>query len=315
MRIRPSVLVLASLLPLLLSACSVRQMAMRSVTSALTGGVSVFATDPDDQLVGDALPFALKTVEALLESDPENVDLLLTACSGFTQYSYAFVELGAHRLTPVDYRAGAAERARARDLYLRARGYCFRAVDVLRPGASKRLPLDPVPALGDLPDTHTDLVYWTAASWGAAISTGLERPEIVIDLPSVRAIFEHLLELDEGYNKGALHDAMVSLEAVPAAMGGSVERAAVHYERAVTLSGDSRVGTHLNWAWLVEMRRQNRKGFEAAVDKALAVDMNESPADRVANTVNRKFALFLRDRADDVFLDDLEDDLEDMEGR
>ena len=282
-------------------------MAIRSVASALTEGVGVFASDPDDQLIGEALPFALKTLEALLASDPDNVDLLLSTCSGFTQYSFAFVELEAHRLAPVDYRAGAAERARARDLYLRARGYCFRALDVLKPGTSKRLPLEPVAALGDLPRKNKDLVFWTAASWGAAIANGLDRPDIVVDLPAVRAVFEHLLDLDESFGKGRLHDAMISLEAVPESMGGSVERARHHYERSVKLSGDSRVGTHLNWAWLVEMRHQNRAGFDAAIEKALAVNLDKSPADRVANTVNRKFAQFLTERADDVFLDDLDD--------
>ena len=46
----------------------------------------------DIELVGDALPFSLKTVEGLLAEVPEHKGLLLTAASGFTQYSYVYVD-------------------------------------------------------------------------------------------------------------------------------------------------------------------------------------------------------------------------------
>ena len=45
--------------------------------------------------MAQALPFALKTIEALLAEAPEDRNLLLAACSGFTQYAYAFVEVEA----------------------------------------------------------------------------------------------------------------------------------------------------------------------------------------------------------------------------
>lgn len=281
-----------------------KKQAVRSLGASLGGNASVFSTDPDPELVGQALPFTLKTMEALIHIDPESQDLLLAACSGFTQYAYAYVELESERLKDVDYRRSAEQRRRATDLYLRGRGYCFRALDLNEPGLSSRLPNDAKNALAELKDPPMELLYWTGAAWGSAISAGRDRLEVVVDLPAVRELFEFLLERDETYGRGALHDAMISLEAVPETMGGSPERAKAHYLRAVELSGDTRVGSHLAWAWLVTIGRQDREAFEEALERALAVDLERSPNDRLANEVNRRFAEHLLDRADELFLDD-----------
>ena len=63
---------------LLFSSCSINRFATRIVADALTGsgGGSVFTTDDDPEFIADALPFALKTFESLLSSDPENINLV-----------------------------------------------------------------------------------------------------------------------------------------------------------------------------------------------------------------------------------------------
>ncbi|MEM1177032.1 MAG: TRAP transporter TatT component family protein [Acidobacteriota bacterium] len=293
-----------------LGGCSVRQAAVRTLSSALVSGdANVFSTDDDPELIGQALPFALKTLEALIDLDPENAELLLTTCSSYTQYTYAYVELEAERLRPKSFRESRRVRERAVKLYLRARDYCLKALDVRRPGASAGLLRDSATTLASFDESDVSLLYWTAGSWGSAISNGRHRSELLIDLEVVRQVLGRTLELDEDYGRGVLHDAMVALAALPEAMGGSYEQAQIHYRRAVELNGDRRVGSHLNWAWLVMIGRQDRAGFEAALDKALSVrSSDEAEEDRLANAVNRDFARFLRDQADELFLDDLEDD-------
>jgi hypothetical protein len=50
---------------------------------------------------------------------------------------------------------------------------------------------------------HEDvpLLYWTAASWGGAISLGLDQPGLVADLPAVRALLDRALSLDEAWDR------------------------------------------------------------------------------------------------------------------
>ena len=70
---------------LCLQGCSIKQVAISRLGDTLAEGSSVYASDDDIELVGDALPFTLKTVEGLLVEVPEHKGLLLTAASGFTQ--------------------------------------------------------------------------------------------------------------------------------------------------------------------------------------------------------------------------------------
>ena len=66
--------VLLGLLCLFLSvSCSINKMAINAVSDTLsgTGSADVFTGDPDPELVGDALPFAIKMYEALLAKNPK----------------------------------------------------------------------------------------------------------------------------------------------------------------------------------------------------------------------------------------------------
>jgi hypothetical protein len=70
------------------------------------------------------------------------------------------------------------------------------------------------------------LLYWSAASWGAAISLGIDRPDLAVDFPTVRALADRALALDPAWNKGAIHELMISLDSLPEALGGNPETGA-----------------------------------------------------------------------------------------
>ena len=134
---------------------------------------------------------------------PKHVPLLISTCGGFTQYGYAFLEAEADSLDASRRAEATALRERALKLYLRGRGYCLRAVDVrLGKGTSAALLQDPVAAVAKARKDDVPLLYWTAASWGAAISLGIDRPDLAVDFPSVRALAERALALDPEWSKG-----------------------------------------------------------------------------------------------------------------
>lgn len=304
---RPLTWLVLGLLLLGTSGCSIRRLAINSLANTLADSGTVFSSDEDPELVADALPFALKTIETLLAEAPDHPGLLLAACRGFTQYCYGFVETEAERLAYDDYRAAKEQHERALKLYLRARGYCFRALELASPGLRDELPRSLDKAFEHYPLDDVPLLYWTAASWGAAISLGLDRPELVVDLPAVRALLEQALALDETFDRGALHDAMITLEALPAHMGGSLERARQHYERALELSSGLRASTHLAWATKVSVKNQDREEAERFLHQALAVDVEKLPEDRLANTLSQRRAAQLLGQLDELILDDLDE--------
>ena len=298
-----STLLLAILLGLLTSGCSIRMMAINSVANALAGSGDSFSSDEDPELVEAALPFALKTIESLLQEAPEHQGLLLAACSGFTQYSYAFVETKALEIENDDYLEAERQKDRALKLYLRARDYCLRSIEVDHPGLTSRLQRSPHEAASELDSEETDLIYWTGASWGKAISVGLHRPDVVADVQVVQALMARALELDERYSDGAIHEALISLEALPETMGGSPERARQHFERAVELSHGTSAGAYVSLASSIAVSEQNRSEFVDLLEKALAVDPDDEPSRRLVNIVAQQRAQILLERADDLFLE------------
>ena len=287
----------------LLAGCSLRSLAINTVADSLVASGDVYASDNDPELVRQALPFALKTMESLLAEQPENRKLLLAACRGFAQYSYAFVDTNADRLESVDYRASLVERERALKLYLRARDYCLRSLELESAGIGRQLEIAPETALAEFGVDEVPVLFWTGAAWGGAISLGKDRPELSADLPAVRALMERTLELDPDYDLGAAHSVMIVLEALPAAMGGSRERARDHFEQAVTLSRGLSAGPYVTLAKQVSVPALDWREFQQLLEQALDIDPDREPSLRLVNIIAQDRARTLLAEIEELFLD------------
>jgi predicted anti-sigma-YlaC factor YlaD len=291
--------VLACVLCLSSGCALVKRKAVGMVASTLASSGDVFTRDDDLELVGDAIPFGLKLYESLLDSSPKNKDLLIATCSNFTQYGVAFLETEAAVLGEAQHHDEVVHlNQRALRLYLRAKGYCLRAMEVRFPGIGPTLLTDPVPALAKARKKDVPLLYWMAASWGSAIGLGVDRPDIVIDMPAVRALAERALALDESWGKGALHEMFVSLESLPEALGGSAARAREHFARAVELQKGLSPGPYVALATGVAVPEQNREEFEKLLQAALAIDPEKDPSVRLVTLVQQRRARALLDHVD-----------------
>jgi predicted anti-sigma-YlaC factor YlaD len=284
-----------------LPACSLKTMAVKTVANTLADSGDVFSRDDDPELVRDAVPFALKLDESLLESVPRHPPLLVATCSSFTQYSYAFVETDAEVMGEAHHEESARARDRALKLYLRGRDYCLRAMEVRFKGIGPKLLADPVPALARAEKKDVPMLYWTAASWGAAIALAIDKPDIVIDLPTVRALAERALALDEAWNRGALHELMISLDSLPEALGGSPARAREHFARAIELQQGKSPGPYVALATGVAVPAQDKAEFQSLLTKALAVDPAADPSNRLATLIAQQRARALLDQIDTRF--------------
>jgi predicted anti-sigma-YlaC factor YlaD len=284
--------------------CSLKRIAIGSVANSLAESGDTFASDNDPELIRAAVPFSLKLIESLLVEVPEHRGLLLAACSGFTQYAYAFVDRDAELIKIADYSRYVQLQDRARVLYLRARDYCLRGLEQRERGIRQGLARDPDAALARMKVEDVPLLYWTTASWGRAVGLSLDRPALAGDYPIVRAIATRALALDEDYLDGALHEVMISVETVPEAMGGSVERARHHFERAVDLSKGLSAFAYLSYATGVLVPQQNRSEFVEVLNRAVAIDVDAAPSLRLANLLAQEHARFLLDNLDELFLSD-----------
>jgi predicted anti-sigma-YlaC factor YlaD len=147
------------------------------------------------------------------------------------------------------------------------------------------------------------LLYWTAAAWASAITTGKDQPELIADLPAVEALIDRACVLDEGFDSGAIHVFLTAYElSRPGGSGDPVTRSRAHYERALALSGGANAGPLVTYAENVCVRQQDRAQFEALLQQALAIDPDARPEWRLANLVLQTRARRLLARTDDLFL-------------
>jgi predicted anti-sigma-YlaC factor YlaD len=287
---------------LALPACSIKKMAVKTVANTLSETGDVFTRDDDPELIRDATPFALKLYESLLESVPTHVPLLVSTCGGFTQYGYAFLEAEADSLDASRRAEATALRERALKHYLRARGYCLRGIDArFGKGSSQSLLQDPTAALKKAQKADVPLLYWSAASWGAAISLGIDRPDLAVDFPTVRALADRALALDPSWNKGAIHELMISLDSLPEALGGNPERAREHFKMAVEIQKGLSPGPYVALATGIAVPAQDRAEFERLLKEALAVDPEKDPSNRLVILITQRRARVLLERVDEKF--------------
>lgn len=290
-------------LVLLLPGCSVRSLAVNKIGDALAETGQNFASDEDPELVGDAIPFGLKTMEGLLESSPKHEGLLLAASSGFVQYAYGWVQMEADFVEARDLARATELRERARKLFLRARGYGLRGLEVDFPGLREALARDPKAALAGTKKEHVPLLYWTAMGWAGAMSLKVNDSEVSADQPIVEALARRALELDEGWALGSIHEFFVSWESARSTIGGSVEKAREHYEKALLFSKGRRAFPYLTYAESVSVAKQDKAQFQEMLEKALAIDVSRPDDQRLANLLAQKRARWQLGRLDELFIE------------
>jgi TRAP transporter TatT component family protein len=274
-------------------------MGINRLASALASAGSVYEADNDPEFVRLAAPSTLKTVEMLLSQAPNNSQLLLTACSGFTEYSYAFLH-SESLLRAGDAVASQELRTRAIKMYQRSRGYCMRGLDLKHPGMSKQLTAGASAeaqaalkkALESVAAADVPWLYWTAASWGAELSLSPNQLLRIPELAAVRALLLRARALDEAWDHGAIHEALITLDGLPPLLGGSPAAARADFERALALSNGKSAFAYVALAATLSDPAEKRRLLEEAVK----IDVSTAPGRRLTNLIAQRSArAMLRD--------------------
>ena len=286
------------------SGCSsIHRYALNQFSDAVSQSGTVYASDDDPDLVKAASPFSLKLIESLLSDNPRHRGLLLAATSGFTQYAFAFVEEEADETEARDLAGAEALRTRARRLYLRAQHYGLRGLEAGHPGFSNALPAHPRAAVLRATKKDVPLLYWTACAWAGAISLSKDNPDLVAQIPTMEALIDRALELDESFDHGAIHSFLIAYEmSRQGAAGDPAERARGHFERAMALSGGREAEPLLAMAESVAVQKQDVKQFDSLLQQALAINPDADPETRLVNLVMQRRARWLLSRRSELFL-------------
>lgn len=282
------------------------KMAMNKAADLLSApsGNNVFARDNDPELVGDALPFAIKMYESLLAAAPDHEGLRLRTGSLYIMYANAFLKTPADMMPPEQLEQKEFTLGRAKNLYLRGRDILLAGLEKRNPAFRRQLKDRQYgPALAPFTKKDVPLLYWSAAGWVGAFGVDPFDLKLGVTLPQAAAVMERVSALDPGFSAGQVHNFYILYYgSLPDYMGGDPNKAREHFQLAMEASGGRDSSPLLSLATTVSTKEQKVDEFRALLKKVLEVDPDADPDNRLVNTLNQRKARWLLDHQDDFFL-------------
>lgn len=273
---------------LLVVACIVL-LASGCAVSRIKQNLAYGILDNDDpELVGNALPSYIVTVDGLIATWPEDPGLLQTGASLYSAYATLVVK----------------DPARGRKFGERALAYSLRAACARRDDACglRRESFPEFEAL--VKDTDEDDLGWmfsVGSAWAGYIQQNSGDWNAIAELARVQMLFERIIAIDPSYERGMPHlylGVMNSL--LPPSLGGKPEVAKEHYEQAVALSHGRNLFAKMMYAKQYARLLYDRELHDRLLNEVLAADPGEHGM-TLANVYAQAEARRLLADADDYF--------------
>ena len=247
------------------------------------------ARQGDVVIVTDAVPTFILLLEGLLESDPDNRELLTSASQLYVSYG-TLVEV--------------SEPARARHLYAKAKSYGQRAL-AQEKGVAQLMGRpygEFVQLLDRLDASDVKIVFWAASSWGAWIGASLDSMAALAEMPKVIALMEWVLKTDETFEFGSPHVFLgVYHAALPPSLGGNPEKARGHFERALEISRSRALMVHVLMAKYYARQIFDREMYVSLLNEVLQRPVDGEESLVLQNTAAKAHARKLIEETDEFF--------------
>lgn len=279
---------------------------MGDVSASLAEGAArVFSNESDPALAADAMPFALKTLDMLALQQPDNADIHIAAARAYIVYSGAFLDWEARKLEFVDVEKAEQLKKRAARLHFRGRDYAAAALNLRHTDGMSRLMENPDAFLITCDRADVPVLFWLASGWAAGIASDPSNMREFAQIGLIESIMRRCLALDPDYDDGSIHEFFMVFESTrSAAAGGSVDAARAYYDKALTASRNQRASPHVVMATAVMIPTQDLAGFRTLLQQALAVNIDDYPGQRLANSIAQDKARWYLDHIDLFFLTD-----------
>ena len=238
---------------------------MSSVTGDLAENLSdaiLNNNDPETVETGGAAYLIL--IDSLLQDDPDNQSLLLTASSLYSAYAGVFVK----------------DNKRAQRLTQKALGYGFRAACTSIPEActlqeSKFQVFTEV--INKMEKDDVPVLYTIGSAWAGWIQAHKGDFNAIAQLSRVETIMQRVAVLDETYQAGGAHVYLGVLATwLPPALGGKPNIGKKHFERAVEISGNRNLMAKVMYARYYARLMFDQKLHDRLLHEVLEADPNVS---------------------------------------
>jgi len=298
---RTKIVIILILAVFSLWSCSINKLVMNLVSDALTGqgNSDVFTGDSDPELVGDAIPFAIKMYEALLSQNPNHQGLMLMTGSLFVMYANAFVQGPSEMLPNSEWEAQEAGHMRAKALYLRGYEILKNALELKYPGFKNADDDDTIKKyVSKFKKDDVGIIYWAVAGGLSAYSIDIMDFELSVSIPKWKAMIQRAYELDPDYGGASLNEFFIIFYAsLPEMMGGDLELALHHFNLTMEKTNGQSAGAYVSYAQSICIPNQDYDTFRDLLEKALSIDPNENVSTRLVNIISQRRARWLLDNA------------------
>ena len=255
---------------------------LSSCTALLTGtiinpAVSNLQKQSDIDLVCEGAPSFLLMIDSLVESSPENRDLLLNATQAYGGSTAALISCNA-----------APDRVIA--ISSKARLYGKRLL-------SFYLPLEDIStdkldeALLDISKRDGRYLLWGAIGWLNWVQQQQGSPTAMAELIVIEKIMQRLLDLDETIENGSPHLFFGALlGSKPALIGGDPEQSRYHFERALEISKRSYLLIQTTFAETYCRMTFDKELHDALLQEVLDFPLEQAPSQTLVNQIAKRKA-------------------------
>jgi len=232
----------------------------------------------DLDLVCAGSPAYLLMIDSLIASDPENSNLLRVGSQAYSGYLAAMTECG-------------LSEERIRTIAEKSRLYGTTLL-------SQTLPIAPGSDLAELDKRLASLrkdqvpdTFWGTLAWLNWIQVQQGAPAAMADLVMVEKIMLRLLALDDSYQMGSIHLFFGAYYATrPPMFGGSPEKSAYHFKKALEISHHSFLMVQTTYAVTLARQLFDRELYDRLLHEVIAFPLANAPDVALSNQIAKRKA-------------------------
>ena len=255
---------------------------LASCTAIITGtvinpAVGNLQKQSDIDLVCEGAPSYLLMIDSLIESNPENRDLLLNGTQAYSGSTAALISCNAppERVVAISSKAQRYGK-RLLSLYLPIEGGSGDKMDE---------------ALLGLRAKDGRYLFWGAFGWLSWVQQQQGSPASMADLIVIEKIMQRLLDLDETIENGSPHLFFGALYgAKPVLIGGDPKRSRIHFERALEISKRSYLIVQTTYAETYCRMTFNQELHDSLLREVLDFPLEKSPSQTLVNQIAKRKA-------------------------
>jgi len=323
--------ILCAVCSFLSSSCSIRAKAFKAVADGMAPSYSkkekealrierlkekgvyvpnpmlAFLGEEDVGLVASSFPIIIKMYEMMMLQDRNHEGLARITGEFYIMYANAFVESPALFLSDNDYDKKNEAFLRARKLYLKGRDLLINSLEIKYKGIKAVLDgndekqIDKKLALCGLEDVEH--LYWAGAASLAAFALEPLNTELESLVYAGHTMLERAGILSPSFNNGAIWEVLTKFYmAAPESLGGGSEKGEEAYKKAIQFQKEETPSLYITYATSFCIPKQDGRGFDVAIEKALSIDAKMNPENTLMFTISQNYARWLKAHKDDFIL-------------